>query len=102
LTKSTTRTRTPSTAALSGDAAAAVGILTWAQDAGVDVSELTVGAVSIKLRGVAAQGQDDRDGDRGNGRPTLHEEFGRELFQQAVAEKVIGTDLQPAIGRRAG
>lgn len=89
---------------LIGDAASLVGILDWALGAGVDVSELTVGAVSIKLRGTLgadAQGDERDDGQRRGDRPSIHEQFGGELFERALAEKVAGVDLQPVVGRSA-
>lgn len=100
-----TNTTTPTVpTALTGDAASLVGILDWARGAGVDVSELTVGAVSIKLRSTAGAGgeADERDEEPGRDQQAIYRQFGGELIDRALADKVPGADLQPAIGRRAG
>jgi len=87
-------TRTVATE-LTGDAAALVAALERLRDGGFDVDELSVGAAAIKLHRPA--GDRERVDERLDG--GILEAFGGELYRRAAAEKVPGTDLQPAIGR---
>lgn len=90
--------------ALTGDAASLVAVLDHLRAAGVDVSELTVGAVSIKLRGTVRAGGDreDRDDSPERHQQAIYRQMGGDMFERMITEKVPGVDLQPAIGRRAG
>jgi hypothetical protein len=94
----TSTTRTASIA-LTGDAAQLVAALERLAAGGFVVDELTVGKVSVRLRGVGAERseRDDRPAPTG-----IYQELGGEILTQIAAEVVPGVELQPAIGRRAG
>lgn len=98
MSKQTSTTRTPCTA-LAGDAAQLVAAIERLHDGGFDVAELTVGKATIKLHRAGPAGE--RDAER-PGIGGIHEQFGGELFREAMAEQLPGVDLQPAIGRRPG
>jgi hypothetical protein len=91
-------TRTTSIA-LSGDAEQLVGVLERLRDGGFDLAELTVGTVSVKLHRAARGGADREDDEAPDPRQAIYRQFGGEMLERAIAEKLPGVDLQPAIGR---
>jgi hypothetical protein len=80
---------------VNGDAKQAIGILAWAQEAGLHVSSVTVGACHVEIGRAAAPAEREE-------RPAVESIYGR-FGGPALAhiEDVQGVDLQPVIGRQA-
>ncbi len=89
---------------LAGDAAACVGILAWAQKAGLEVAAVTVGTCRVELRAPApapVAARDDRDDpaeETARHQEAIYRKFGGPVFEHATSDIPPG-ELQPAIGR---
>lgn len=102
MSRTTETTPTPCTA-LTGDAASLVGILSWAQSAGLEVAAVTVGTCRVELRApappvVASADQGEPEDGAARHREAIYRHFGGPVFEH-VTSGIPPGELQPAIGR---
>jgi hypothetical protein len=83
---------------VTGDARQVVAVLAWAQDAGLQLSQVTVGTCHVELHRSGSAVQPDGDSARREG---IYGQFGGPALQHAVESEIPGNELQPAIGRHA-
>ncbi len=95
VSKATHSTATP---APTGDAAEVIGILAWAQAAGLSIATVTVGACSVELHRVAAVTEPEERGD-GAHREAIYGKFGGPALTYALESEIPAGELQPVVGR---
>lgn len=96
MSKATPTTTTP--AAPTGDAAQLIGILAWAQAAGLAVAQVTVGACHVELHRTAPVGEPEERTD-GAHREAIYGQFGGPALKYAIESEIPASELQPVVGR---
>jgi hypothetical protein len=81
---------------VTGDAKQVVGILAWAQAAGMSLSQVTVGTCHVEIRGAAIEEPRAQDGPT---RESAYSRFGGPALAHAVDSGIPMGELQPVVGR---
>jgi hypothetical protein len=75
-----------------------IGILAWAQAAGLAVASVTVGVCHVELHRVAAVTEPEERGD-GAHREAIYGQFGGPALKYALESEIPSGELQPVVGR---
>lgn len=96
MSKATHTTAMP--AAPTGDAAEVVGILAWAQQAGLSIATVTCGSCTVELHRMAPAGEPEERTD-GAHREAIYGQFGGPALKYALESEIPASELQPVVGR---